>query len=676
MAVASRNGRHTAEHEAVLSFLVIRGGCVDATDPLSASVLHILCAFGCAAGILYLLADISDHRIFLRPRSLGEFQSILSPLHTVESKEQIGKAIARDPFLVMAVSLLRAHFVLLLNRAGPGFLTPLHYAAASGDPVTVSLLLAAGCNPDMVDARGWTPLFWAALSRSPAVVKLLNVNPLPNDFVFCAYGSITFLQRCRSPLDLVDSIRKPSLARLFTHSDDTTRATTKSTSGTPQASSSVVATASKTSGALLPPRVRPSCAEDALLTVLCVLSVVSAFLSPNWWLVVATASTVVVTGCYLLWHQCQHQEPTECAALDKPSVLPAVPHMVYEPSPAFPQEGSLPPTTRRSPPPPPRRSPPPTRRSRRSLAAGVVAPGMPVRLDKFGLVQVDFSPKPASASPFTNMEEEFLVFSWVLTRIISTYIQSQLVSGEVSLGESPRRVTRSQSSALSSGGMFQAIVAESETEDSALGPRFTEYRVHGCRPTRNVRSSHSRFTIDSIADTYHHSSTVNTDPHLISTVLRKGNSELSATDSADSIRRLHRRPPVRHASLKNNLWDAKPSDCGTATDGSQGGLPQGLTLEIVDGSEEGLAAQLLDPTSLSFACEGQHGSPLPTSHSFPGNLEFLVETVAAARAGSLTARQRAAKRVGALTRGHAGGVRGLLEAALHSPLSGRIRPYQ
>ena len=183
MAVASRNGRHTAEHEAVLSFLVIRGGCVDATDPLSASVLHILCAFGCAAGILYLLADISDHRIFLRPRSLGEFQSILSPLHTVESKEQIGKAIARDPFLVMAVSLLRAHFVLLLNRAGPGFLTPLHYAAASGDPVTVSLLLAAGCNPDMVDARGWTPLFWAALSRSPAVVKLLNVNPLPNDFV-------------------------------------------------------------------------------------------------------------------------------------------------------------------------------------------------------------------------------------------------------------------------------------------------------------------------------------------------------------------------------------------------------------------------------------------------------------------------------------------------------------
>ncbi|KAH0474331.1 MAG: LOW QUALITY PROTEIN: uncharacterized protein KVP18_004109 [Porospora cf. gigantea A] len=628
MSVASRNGRHTAEHEAVLSFLVIRGGCVDATDPFSASVLHILCAFGCAAGILYLLADTSDHRIFLRPRSLGEFQSILSPLHTVESAEEIGKAIASDPFLVMAVSLLRAHFALLLNRAGPGFLTPLHYAAASGDPVTVSLMLAAGCNPDIVDARGWTPLFWGALSRSTSVVKLLNVNPLPSDFVCCAFSRITFLQRCRSPLDLVDSVGKPSLARLFTHSDDTTRATTERATSTRQASSSVAATASNgISDVLLPPRPSPSCAEDALLTVLCVLTVVSAFLSPNGWLVVATASTVAVTGCYLLWHQCQQQSPAECATSEKSAVSPAVPSTVYESSPASPQEISF----------------PPPRRPRRSLPAGVVAPGIPVRLDKFGLVHVDFSPKPAPMSPFINMDEEFLVFSWVLTRIISTYIQSQQVLGKTSFGESPRRTTRSQTSVLSSGGIFQAVVSESDTEDCALTARFTEYRVYGCLPARHVRS---RFSIDSIAETNPQSSVVLTDPELIPTVLRKGNSELSATDSADSIRCLHRRPPVQRASLNNNLWDAVPSEYGVVRGGSQGGLPQGLTLEIVDGSDENLAEQLLEPTSLSFACEARHGSPLPTSHSFPGNLEFLIETVAAARAGSLTARQRATKRVG------------------------------
>ena len=56
--------------------------------------------------------------------------------------------------------------------------TALHFAARSGDPESVTVLLAAGASPDAVDHEGNTPLAVAlAEGSSAAAVPLLRGRP-------------------------------------------------------------------------------------------------------------------------------------------------------------------------------------------------------------------------------------------------------------------------------------------------------------------------------------------------------------------------------------------------------------------------------------------------------------------------------------------------------------------
>lgn len=56
--------------------------------------------------------------------------------------------------------------------------TPLHRAAVFGTPGTIELLLAAGANRELRDARGESPLAWASWARRPAeLLRLLLYAP-------------------------------------------------------------------------------------------------------------------------------------------------------------------------------------------------------------------------------------------------------------------------------------------------------------------------------------------------------------------------------------------------------------------------------------------------------------------------------------------------------------------
>lgn len=64
----------------------------------------------------------------------------------------------------------------MLRAPGWGYLSPLHYACDSGRLETVQFLLDtknAGCDPNAIDACGWTPLHWAARGGHTDVCLLL-----------------------------------------------------------------------------------------------------------------------------------------------------------------------------------------------------------------------------------------------------------------------------------------------------------------------------------------------------------------------------------------------------------------------------------------------------------------------------------------------------------------------
>jgi ankyrin repeat protein len=63
----------------------------------------------------------------------------------------------------------------LLRSPGWGYLTPLHYACCSAKFGSVKFLLEsqAGCDPNAIDAYGWTPLHWAARSGNRDIVTIL-----------------------------------------------------------------------------------------------------------------------------------------------------------------------------------------------------------------------------------------------------------------------------------------------------------------------------------------------------------------------------------------------------------------------------------------------------------------------------------------------------------------------
>lgn len=54
--------------------------------------------------------------------------------------------------------------------------TPLHYAAAIGDPHILRLMLAYGGNPEMEDPNGYTPLMFAASNNTTASCDILLQN--------------------------------------------------------------------------------------------------------------------------------------------------------------------------------------------------------------------------------------------------------------------------------------------------------------------------------------------------------------------------------------------------------------------------------------------------------------------------------------------------------------------
>eukprot|EP00915_Cephaloidophora_sp_WS-2016_P000904 GHVH01001190.1.p1 GENE.GHVH01001190.1~~GHVH01001190.1.p1 ORF type:complete len:732 (+),score=76.25 GHVH01001190.1:77-2272(+) len=70
----------------------------------------------------------------------------------------------------------REKFCDCLNWPGSGFLSPLHYAAASGELPMTRYLLSRGVHLDAIDARGWTALHWAVGNSNYQIVEELQTR--------------------------------------------------------------------------------------------------------------------------------------------------------------------------------------------------------------------------------------------------------------------------------------------------------------------------------------------------------------------------------------------------------------------------------------------------------------------------------------------------------------------
>lgn len=114
----------------------------------------------------------------IKKENPAEFQQLLqdhpSLLNTVlREHDQTPLALAIESGNKKLIGHLLTCKNIDLNHAGIGGTTALHTAAAKGDLASLSLLLAAGAEPDTVDAHGATPLISAAAYGHIEIVQAL-----------------------------------------------------------------------------------------------------------------------------------------------------------------------------------------------------------------------------------------------------------------------------------------------------------------------------------------------------------------------------------------------------------------------------------------------------------------------------------------------------------------------
>jgi ankyrin repeat protein len=92
--------------------------------------------------------------------------------------------------------------------------TPLHFAAQSGEPEVVALLLDAGAQVDALNDKGMPPIYWAIMTPrgdQPATIRLLRERGAdPTRETIKGYFGLS------SPLDVVRDIgNKPDIVAEF-----------------------------------------------------------------------------------------------------------------------------------------------------------------------------------------------------------------------------------------------------------------------------------------------------------------------------------------------------------------------------------------------------------------------------------------------------------------------------
>lgn len=75
----------------------------------------------------------------------------------------------RTGLLALALALVATMFAVMFvwQRSTRSPVTPLALAAHAGDEPAVRALIAAGADPNQIDAQGYTPLAWAARGGQP-----------------------------------------------------------------------------------------------------------------------------------------------------------------------------------------------------------------------------------------------------------------------------------------------------------------------------------------------------------------------------------------------------------------------------------------------------------------------------------------------------------------------------
>jgi len=147
-------------HEAVIELLLERGCDIDHRYTGSNTALHVAAAKGYVGCARLLLSRGAD------PTLINSMQD--SALTMALNKQNVE---------MLAVLLKHEEAIRHADAAGR---TLLHLACRSGHPKMVNTLLAAGCNPNVLDSHSHTPLMDAVLWRHLDVVECLaprcNVN--------------------------------------------------------------------------------------------------------------------------------------------------------------------------------------------------------------------------------------------------------------------------------------------------------------------------------------------------------------------------------------------------------------------------------------------------------------------------------------------------------------------
>lgn len=141
-------------HAEVVAALLAAGAEVDGPDPYGGTPLMKAARYGHAETARVLLAGGADP----------------NAAHIHGDRALVNAAIARSPETVDA--LLRAGAEVDV-QVGSLKWSPLGRAALYGDAATVGLLLAAGADPDVLNADGLSPLLLAAQQGHEAAVRVL-----------------------------------------------------------------------------------------------------------------------------------------------------------------------------------------------------------------------------------------------------------------------------------------------------------------------------------------------------------------------------------------------------------------------------------------------------------------------------------------------------------------------
>ncbi|KAI5925521.1 ankyrin repeat-containing domain protein [Camillea tinctor] len=172
----SKNALNVAveyNHEDLVRFLLDNGWDLNAGDASRTTALHIAASVGTVSMINFLVrlgADVNSVRgdggTPLHLAALGAIQTLVEKGVNIDARDQQGLTpLWRRAFqgsLESVKELIKHRPNPELERTRDGW-TPLH--AAYNNPEITKILVEKGANPNAVDKRGYTPLFFAARDR-------------------------------------------------------------------------------------------------------------------------------------------------------------------------------------------------------------------------------------------------------------------------------------------------------------------------------------------------------------------------------------------------------------------------------------------------------------------------------------------------------------------------------